>query len=47
MEKEEDDMKVVRHVMHFKKDRNSNVGELGEDGTDTGSTEVEPEPEPP
>ena len=47
MENEEDDMKVARHLMHFKEDRESNVGEPEEDETDTGSTEVEPEPKPP
>lgn len=46
VEKEEDDLKVARHVMDFKV-KDSNAGEAGEDKTDTRTTEVELELEPP
>ena len=45
VKKEEDDLKVPRHLMDFKEDKDSKAGQPGEDEMDTGLIEVEPDME--
>ena len=47
VEKEEEDVKVAKHLMDFREDSDSEAGQPEEEETDTGSAKVEPEAEPP